>query len=354
MNPDHYQLAKEECEQLVSQGIIEPTTPPWACEAFYVNKRSEQVRGKLRLHLADAKVLSNFDLKSGFWQLGIKPGDKLKMAFCIPDHHYQWKVMPFGFKKNAPSAFQKAMITICEPILANTLVYIDDILLLSLDEQTHAELLSKFYSLVTKYGIMLSEKKMEVGVTTIQFLGMEISDGKYQPQLHVAQELLKLPDELFSQKMIQQFLGLGSFLSPKAINDDGLVMYHAPYYFIHDWYKVNPPSRSKDHPDTYKWIKANGQWLYDNFDHCEVETLDDDDDARSLWSSDDDEHFDPFEDDPTHADARWRSLQDMYGYCKNLKKTVKTGQTRARERKESTKPGDLIARKDKSQLKVNS
>ncbi|GJS27310.1 hypothetical protein Tco_0487930 [Tanacetum coccineum] len=40
-------------------------------------------------------------------------------------------------------------------------------------------------------------------------------------------------------------------------------------------------------------------------------TLDDDDDARSLWSSDDDEHFDPFEDDPTHPDACWRPLQDM-------------------------------------------
>ncbi|GKB58808.1 putative zinc finger, CCHC-type containing protein [Tanacetum coccineum] len=62
----------------------------------------------LFLHLADAKVLSKFDLKSGFWQL------------------------------------------------------------------------------VTKYGIMLSEKKMKVGVTTIQFLGMEISNGKYQPQPHVA------------------------------------------------------------------------------------------------------------------------------------------------------------------------
>nr|GEV45254.1 hypothetical protein [Tanacetum cinerariifolium] len=38
---------------------------------------------------------------------------------------------------------------------------------------------------------------------------------------------------------------------------------------------------SKDHPDAYKWIEANGQWLYDNFDHCEVETSDDDDDART-------------------------------------------------------------------------
>nr|GEZ49990.1 putative zinc finger, CCHC-type [Tanacetum cinerariifolium] len=68
---------------------------------------------------------------------------------------------------------------------------------------------------------------------------------------------------------------------------------------------------SKDHPDAHKWIEANGQWLYDNFDHCEVETSDDDDKARSLWSLDDNEHFDPFEDDPTHPDARWR--QDNAG-----------------------------------------
>nr|GEX86355.1 viral movement protein [Tanacetum cinerariifolium] len=135
-----------------------------------------------------------------------------------------------------------------------------------------------------------------------------------------------------------------SFLPPKDVNDDGLVVYHAPSCFIHDWYTVNPSSRrcerklqilytytrslmarangvdpdkipyhvmwnisiwSKDHLNAYKWIEANGQWLYDNIDHCEVETSDDDDDARSLWSSDDGEHFDPFEDDPTHPDARW-------------------------------------------------
>nr|GEY60997.1 putative reverse transcriptase domain, viral movement protein [Tanacetum cinerariifolium] len=237
MNPNHYQLAKEECEQLVSQGIIEPTTSQWACEAFDVNKRSEQVRGKLRLvinyqplnhfladdkfplpqkkslfqHLADAKVLSKFDLKSGFWQLGIKPEDRPKTAFWYTRSSLPVESNAVWFKKNAPSAFQKAMITIFEPMLANTLVYIDDILLFSLDEQSHAELLSKFYSLVTKYGIMLSKKKMEVGVTTIQFLGMEISDGRYQPQLHVAQELLKFPDELSSQKMIQQFLRLVNY-----------------------------------------------------------------------------------------------------------------------------------------------
>nr|GEY85691.1 reverse transcriptase domain, viral movement protein [Tanacetum cinerariifolium] len=119
-----------------------------------------------------------------------------------------------------------------------------------IDEQSRAELLSKFYSLVTNYGIMLSEKKIKVGP-------------------------LMMTDLLFTMPNIALFM-TGTRLTHPA----------------------------EDHLNAYKWIEANGQWLYDNFDHYEVEKSDDDDDARSLWSSDDDEHFDPFEDDPTHPDAR--------------------------------------------------
>ncbi|GKD04726.1 ribonuclease H-like domain-containing protein [Tanacetum coccineum] len=43
-------------------------------------------------------------------------------------------------------------------------------------------------------------------------------------------------------------------------------------------------------------------------------------------------------------------LTDMYGYYKNLKKTVKTGQSRTRDGKECTRAKVLIARKVKSQL----
>ena len=49
MNPDEMRLAQKECQQLIEQGLIEQTTLPWACHAFYVNKRAEQVRGKQRL-----------------------------------------------------------------------------------------------------------------------------------------------------------------------------------------------------------------------------------------------------------------------------------------------------------------
>ncbi|XP_070046587.1 uncharacterized protein [Nicotiana tomentosiformis] len=49
MNPDHLHLAKKECKELLEFDLIEPSDLQWACKAFYVNKRAEQTRGKLRL-----------------------------------------------------------------------------------------------------------------------------------------------------------------------------------------------------------------------------------------------------------------------------------------------------------------
>ena len=90
----------------------------------------------LFVHLQDAKIFSKFNLKAGFWQLGISPSDRPKTTFYIPNAHYQWTVMPFGLKV-APSMFQKAMVKIFSLNLHHGLVYIDNILLFSTNYQTH-------------------------------------------------------------------------------------------------------------------------------------------------------------------------------------------------------------------------
>ena len=152
--------------------------------------------------LAKAKYFSQFDLKSGFWQLGIHPEDRPKIGFCIPDHHFQWKVMPFGLK-TAPSLFQKAMIKLFQPILHTSLVYIDDILLFSDTMEEHLTLLQQFHDLVEKNGIMLSQKKMILARKEIDFLGMHFVHGAYSPGPHICQELLKFPDTNFTTKQLQ-------------------------------------------------------------------------------------------------------------------------------------------------------
>ena len=86
--------------------------------------------------------------------------------------------MPFGLK-NAPSQFQKVVVTLFQPILANALISMDDILLFLKDTESHEKLLTKFYNLVKSQEIMLSEKNMVIGQTSIEFLEINISDRKY-------------------------------------------------------------------------------------------------------------------------------------------------------------------------------
>ena len=44
MNPEHLALAKQEISTLLTEELIEPTSSPCACEAFYVNKHVQQLR----------------------------------------------------------------------------------------------------------------------------------------------------------------------------------------------------------------------------------------------------------------------------------------------------------------------
>ncbi|XP_043693375.1 uncharacterized protein LOC122643869 [Telopea speciosissima] len=127
MKPEHLTSAQQEVALLEAQGLIEKTSSPWACEAFYVNKRAEQKRDKLRLiinyqplnafladdkfplptrpalllQLSKAKIFSKFDLKAGFWQLGIHPDNRSKTGFCIPGGQFsplvsRWLLLCFN------------------------------------------------------------------------------------------------------------------------------------------------------------------------------------------------------------------------------------------------------------------
>jgi hypothetical protein len=67
--------------------------------------------------------------------------------------------MPFGLKVTS-SLFQKAIIKVFEPMLQFTLIYIDDVLLFSQDEESHATLLKQLADIVRHHGIMLAKSKM--------------------------------------------------------------------------------------------------------------------------------------------------------------------------------------------------
>ena len=51
-----------------------------------------------------------------------------------------------------------------------------------------------------------SAKKSIIATDNIEFLGMIIKDGHYQPGKHIAQELLHFPDQQLSKKQVQHVI----------------------------------------------------------------------------------------------------------------------------------------------------
>ena len=110
MSPSEREFCAKEIKDLLEKGLIEPSKSPWACRSFVVNKHSEIKRGKPRLvvnyktlnailqkvsyplpdkasllqRIAGCTIFIKFDLKSGFYQIGIEAKDHYKMTFVVP------------------------------------------------------------------------------------------------------------------------------------------------------------------------------------------------------------------------------------------------------------------------------
>ena len=144
------------------------------------------------------------------------------------------------------------MVTLFQPFLANALIYVDDILLFS---KAHEKFLTEFYNLVKSKGIMLSKKKMVIGQTSIEFLGMTISDGKYTLQPHIATSLKEFPNKISTAKQIQQFLGIVNYMSNFIPNISKYINCLAQLL------KKNPPEWNSHHIEAVQQLKKLAERL---------------------------------------------------------------------------------------------
>ena len=82
-------------------------------------------------------IFSKINLRSGYFQLRIRPGDIPKTAFTCKYGLYEYTVMSFGLT-NAPAFFMHLMNKVFVDYLDHfVVIFIDDILIYSKSEADH-------------------------------------------------------------------------------------------------------------------------------------------------------------------------------------------------------------------------
>lgn len=120
---------------------------------------------------ASHQLLSFINAFSGYNQIQMDKLDQEKMSFITSQGLFCYKMVPFGLK-NAGATYQRLINHMfCPQIRWNVEVYVDDMLVKSLDEQKHLDLLQETFDTLRWYNMKLNPSKCVFRVPSGKFLG---------------------------------------------------------------------------------------------------------------------------------------------------------------------------------------
>ncbi|KAI5323243.1 hypothetical protein L3X38_032315 [Prunus dulcis] len=200
MAPPELEELRKQLKQLLDAGYIQPSKAPYGAPVLFQKKREGTLRlcidyralNKVTIknkypipliadlfdQLGGAKYFTKLDLRSGYYQVRIAPGDESKTACVTRYGSYEFLVMPFGLT-NAPATFCTLMNKVFHPFLDKfVVVYIDDIVVYSNSLEEHLEHLQKVFQVLRENQLYVKREKCSFVQEEVEFLGHKIRGGQ--------------------------------------------------------------------------------------------------------------------------------------------------------------------------------
>jgi hypothetical protein len=222
--------AKKEFQAMLDEGIIRRSSSQWSSPLHMVQKKDGSWRpcgdyrqlnlqtvedkyplpnmADLAARLDGCKIFSKLDLRKGYLQVPVAAEDVAKTAIITPFGLFEFTRMPFGLR-NAGMTFQRLMDSVLGS-LPFAFVYLDDILVASLDPSSHRRHLEAVFAVLQSNGLVVNTDKCMFGCTEVEFLGHRLTAGGISPLPFRVQAIADFPPPV-TVKQLQAFLGLFNF-----------------------------------------------------------------------------------------------------------------------------------------------
>ena len=160
---------------------------------------------------AGAKLYSQLDLTSGFWQQSLAKQSRPYTAFTVPGKmgaKFEWCVMPMGLQGSS-SSFAMLIDYVLRGV-AGISSYIDDVLAFSDTHDNHLKVLEDVFLRFRKYGLKLNMDKSVFVTTECQYLGFTLKQGSITTSRDKAAAIKNFPVPR-TPRSAREFLGICNY-----------------------------------------------------------------------------------------------------------------------------------------------